>query len=117
MQKRKIRLLRHVFIKRRSRQQHNRRISIENSSFAKIDEFNQLQEIFNRFIFLIYFDNIKILYIDIDVNKKRNFDIIIYHVKRKNDVKSKISNISFKRMNVKLIIFFNKMLSLIENRY
>ena len=98
LQKRKIRLLRYAFIKEQSRQQHSRRISIDDSSSTEINVFNQLQRFFSRFTFLIHFDKIKMLYIDIDVNKKRNYDVIIYHVKRKDDVESVVFNSSFKRV-------------------
>ena len=117
LQKRKIRLLRQAFIKERSRQQHSRRILIDDSSSTEINAFSQLQKSFNRFTFLIHFDKIKVLYIDIDVNKKCDYDVMIYHVKRKDDVESIVFNSSFKRTNVELIMFFNKILSSIESRY
>ena len=117
LQERKTRLLRHASIKGRSRQQHSRRISIDDSSSTEIDAFSQLQKSFSRFTFLIHFDKIRVLYIDIDVNKKRDYDVMIYHVKRRDDVESVVFSSSSKRTDVELIMFFSKILSSVESRY
>ena len=76
-----------------------------------------MQNAFNRLMFLVYFNRIKVLYFDIDVFKKHDFDIMIYHIKRKNNMKSKIISTSFKRMKIEFIMFLNKILLLVENRY
>ena len=89
LQKRKTKLLKNASQKNKQRQRHNKQTSINDFSKAEIDFFNQLQSSFNRSIFLIHFDRIKILYIDIDASKKRDFDIIIYHVKRKKSINEK----------------------------
>ena len=52
----------------------------------------------------------RVLFIDIDVSKRRNFDAVIYHLKSKVDVnKSKRINIEF--------IFFNRMLNEAKKNY
>ena len=62
-QLRKIRFFKNVFVKKRQRKIHNQRIVINDVIESKIDSFNQLQFVFNRFTFLIYYNRIQtILY-------------------------------------------------------
>ena len=42
------------------------------------------QEIFNKFTFLIHHDFARQFYVNVDVLYKRDFEVIVYHVKKKN---------------------------------
>ena len=72
LQQRKIRLFTKVFIKNKSRQQHNRRTSVNALFDVEIDFFDQLQIVFNRSTFLIHFDKTRVWYLNIDIFKNRD---------------------------------------------
>ena len=68
---------------------------------------------FQLSIFLSHFDKSRSLYIEVDVFKKREFNVMTYHVKR-----------NFKSLNefsvfisMKSILFLSKLLMLTEMRY
>ena len=58
-----------------------KKIIIENFIVEKLKSFRQFQKFFKQIIFLIHFFDEKILYVDIDVSKRREFEIMIYHLK------------------------------------
>ena len=70
-----------------------------------------MQEIFDRVKFLIYFNKNRTFYININVLKRREFELIIHYFKNKIDAKK------FKRFDIKLILFLNKLLNIIESYY
>ena len=117
LQQRKIRLFKETFIKNKFRQQHNRRTSIDALFDVEINFFDQLQIAFNRSTFLIHFDKTRVLYLNVDVFKNRDWNIMMYHIKRKTDIKSEVIDASFKSFEIKFIMFLNKILSSTENRY
>ena len=100
LQQRKIRLFKKKFIKNKFKQQYNRRTSIDVFFDFEIDFFNQLQIAFNRSTFLIHFDKTRVLYLNIDVFKNRDWNIMMYHIKRKTNVKSKIIDVLLKRSKI-----------------
>ena len=118
LQRRKTRLLRDALSKKRTRKMHSTRILI-NSSISKKNSFNQLQEFFTRISFLVYFNKNRILFIDFDVNKKRDWNVMMYHVKIDKFHVNVDANffISFKRQNIEFIMFLNKILSSTKKRY
>ena len=80
---------------------------------TKLNFFNQLQDVFSRLIFLIHYDRIRILFIDINAFKKREYEIMICHVKKA----LANCNKTFSRQIVKLILFLSKVLFVVEHRY
>ena len=64
---------------------------------------------FNKFIFLIHHDFARQFYVDVDVSYKRDFEIIVYHVKKEK--------ITYNKKDIKFILFLNKILILIEFCY
>ena len=58
-----------------------KKIIIENSIIEKLKSFRQLQKSFKQVIFLIYFFDEKILYVDINVSKRCDFETMIYYLK------------------------------------
>ena len=120
-QLRKIRFFKNVFVKKRQRKMHNQRTIINDVIESKIDSFNQLQFLFNRFTFLIHYNRIRQFYINVDASKERDLNIMIYHVKiRKNKNENSIFKNDFAlfdKFDVKFILFLNKILSSIEKRY
>ena len=63
----------------------------------------------------MHFDFKRDFFIDINVFKKKNFDVTIYHIKNVNDFE-KIKTLSLKT-NFQLIMFLNKMLFTIKKNY
>ena len=118
LQRRKTRLLRDALNKKRTRKMHSTRILI-NSSISKKNSFNQLQIFFIRINFFVHFDKNRILFINFDVNKKRDWNVMMYHVKIDKFHVNVDADffISFKKQNVEFIMFLNKILSSTEKRY
>jgi hypothetical protein len=80
-QKYKIELLKlSPAIKKAMRKRYLERIILQNSTVEKKRAFEKIYKTFNLSIFLIHFDRVRTLYIDINTLKKK-FDMIIYHVK------------------------------------
>lgn len=48
----------------------------------KLDSYKQLQKFFEYIEFFVYFNCNRVLYIDINVFKKRDFNVIIYYFKK-----------------------------------
>ncbi len=81
------------------------------STAEKLNSYRQLQKFFERVDFLVYFDRNQILYIDIDVFKKRNFDTIIYYFKK--DVNSE----KLRKTDIKSILFLSCLLNFAKTQY
>ena len=112
LQQRKILLLRQSsFNKRIIRKIYFKRTIVENSIVEKLEFYRQLQETFNHVNFLVHFNSKRILYIDIDVSKRRDFDAMIYYIKIENNTNK------FKRKNIEFILFLSRMLSDVEIKY
>ena len=78
------------------------------------DEFNLyrlLQKIFEKVNFLIHFDRDRTLYIDIDIFKKRDFEVIIYYFK------INVNFNKFKVINIKFIFFLSRLFNFVKIRY
>ena len=77
----------------------------------KLNSYNQLQKVFRKIELFIYYNFTRIIYIDVNVFKRRNFDVVIYHLKLNADFNN------FKHKKIQSIMFLNRMLTLIEKRY
>ena len=87
------------------------KIIIDNSSDEKLKFYRQLQEFFNQTIFLVHFSVDRVLFIDINAFKRRDFDVVIYHLKSKTDLNKS------KRIDIESILFFNRMLNETKKNY
>ena len=67
-----------------------------------------LQKMFNKFIFLIHHDFARQLYANVNILHKRDFEIIVYHVKKK---------FIYNKKNIEFILFLSKILISIKSRY
>ena len=97
--------------KNRQRKIYFARIVLQQSFEVKVKFYRQLQEVFNKINLLIHHDFIRVTYIDVDAFKRRDFDVIIYHLK--NDVNSN----QFKRIDIEFIMFLSRMLTSAKKRY
>ena len=90
----------------------SRKIVVENSIIDELKSYRQLQTSFNQITFLIHVFNERTFYIDIDVFKRREFEVMIYHLKI-ICLNSKES----KRIDIELILFLSRMLNDIKTKY
>ena len=111
LQRRKTLLLKNEFKQRFQKKIFSKRTMLNETTNQKYEVYEQLQHIFNQSSFLIHFDSNKSIYIDVNASKRKNFDVMIFHVK--NDS----SNEFICRTNVQSIMFLNKQLSDAESRY
>ena len=112
LQRRKILLLRmSPSNKGRLRKIYSQRIVLKSSINEELDFYRQLQKFFDRIDFLVHFDRSRTLYIDIDASKRRDFEVMIYHLK------SDANALKSRRTNVKLILFLNRLLNFAKFRY
>jgi hypothetical protein len=113
-QERKTNLLKKESIKRKSRKFFNLKILIENSSSIELDVYNQLQSNFNRARWLTHYNKIRQLYVDVNVSKKE-FEVIMYHLKKEID--EKFLKESSSKRDIKSILFLNKTFFSAKSRY
>ena len=112
LQRRKILLIRLFFFNKKSiRKVYSQKIVIENLTNEKLKFYRQLQKNFNQIIFLIHFFVDRILFIDIDVFKRRDFEIMIYHLKSNVDLTKS------KKFDIESILFFNRILNETKKNY
>ena len=71
--------------------------------------YETFQKMFNKFIFLIHHNFVRQFYININILHERDFEIIVYHVKKEK--------ITYNKKNIKFILFLNKILISIEFHY
>ena len=117
LQQRKTQLFRDAFNKKRVKKQHVQQTLLNSFIIVEKNVVNQFQNFFDKSTFLIHYDRFRIFFIDVDVFKKRKFDIVIYHVKT-NRI-NKLSNFvtSSQRNDIESIMFLSKILSSIEQKY
>jgi hypothetical protein len=114
LQQRKTNLLKDESIKRKSRKFFSLKILIENSSSVELDVYNQLQSNFSRARWLTHYNRIRQLYVDVDVSKKE-FEVIMYHLKK--DVDEKFLKESLSKRDIESILFLSKTLFKTKSRY
>ena len=73
--------------------------------------YQQLQKNFYQISLLIYYDLTHIIYININAFKRREFNVVIYHLKFKTNFNN------FKHKEIEFILFFNRILTFVEKRY
>ena len=112
-QKRKIKLLRHNFSIKNVRRFYVFKTRLKKFFELKIIFFKILQNMLIKFFYFVYVNNKRQLFINLNVNKKFDFDAHFYYVKKvffKNFVLKQFSS----RHVIKSIFFFNRFFILIE---
>ena len=97
--------------KNRQRKIYFARIVLQQSFEIEIKFYRQLQKIFNKINLLVHHDFIRVIYIDVDAFKRRDFDVIIYHLKKN------VNSNQFKRIDIEFIMFLNRMFIFAKKRY
>ena len=98
------------FNKNKIRKQYSQKIILKNSFDEKFEFYQQLQKFFFNAEFLVHFDKNQILYIDINVFKKRDFETMIYHLKFHANFKK------LRKINVESIFFLSRLFNFIKTR-
>jgi hypothetical protein len=112
LQKRKTLLLKQTFTKEKSRKLFAKKISLNQSTKVENLTYEHLQHVFSDKKFLRHYSNIRKLFIDVDISKKRDVEAMIFHVKNDSD-----ERVIFKRCDIKSIMFLSKILISAKIRY
>ena len=113
-QNRKIEFFRNEFVVENARRIYFNKTRFQHFTKQKLTLFDALQEILTKFFYLIHSNTKKQLFIDFDVNKKFDFDVMLYYVKiffHKNDDKY-----SFRHV-IESIFFLNRFIIDVELKY
>jgi len=89
---------------------------------AEIASFKTLQLLLFKFSYLIHFNLIKHLYINLNTSKFFGFDVIIYHIKKEVHINikkdnSSIAKIFSSKLFIQLIMFLSRLLKSAETYY
>ena len=109
LQIKKTLMLREFSIKNNVRKRFNINSRLNIFINVKCLFYEVLQKIFNKFIFLIHHDFVRQFYVDVDASHERDFEVIVYHVKKEK--------ITYNKKDIELILFFSKILISVEFRY
>ena len=115
-QKRKIELLRHDFSIENARRFYVFKTRLKKFFELKIIFFKTLQNMLIKLFYFVHVNNKRQLFINLNVNKKFDFDAHFYYVKKfffKNFVLKQFSS----RHVIELIFFLNRFFISIEIRY
>ena len=114
LQIKKIELLKFFSVVDNARKTFASRTKIDNFTALKIEFFRILQSLLSQSSYLIHHDSKRQLFVDLNVNKKFDFDVVIYHIKLIVNWNDK--NYS-SRKSLKSIFFLSRLLISIETRY
>jgi len=122
LQKRKTILLKPASKAENSHKSYVSRTSLMKSNPAKIASFKMLQSLLFKFSYLIHFDLIKHLYINLNVSKSFDFDIMIYHIKKEVHTNIKKDNSSIAKTFllksfIQSIMFLSRLLKSAKTHY
>ena len=109
LQIRKTLMLKNSFVKSNTRKRFNNDNCLNIFIEIEIVFYKTIQIFFFKFIFFVYYNRTRQLYVNINAFYKHDFDVIIFHVK--NNKKMFIKN------DIEFILFLNKIFTLIEIKY
>ena len=112
LQKRKTKFLRNDSIVDNAKKIYSKKIKMKYSMKKKIAMFKTLQAMLSKSLFLIHVNFVRQLYVNLNVSKKFDFNVIIYYVK--NSWKG--TDYLF-RSTIEFILFFNKLINDAKSRY
>ena len=112
LQRRKTLLLRESpFSKGRQRKVYSARTQLATATTAELKSYRQLQEAFRKATLLVHHDPTRPLYIDVNASKRRDIEVVIYHLKLGTDPNNP------KRSEIEPIMFLSRMLTPAKERY
>ena len=113
LQNRKTILLKKKSIKNNFRKTFSKRTFINQSINAKYESYEYLKIRFSKSSFLIYFETTRSTFIDVNASKKKNFEIMIFHVQNN----PKKNNVIIIKNEIQSIMFFSKILIETKTKY
>ena len=114
LQLKKTKLLKFFFKIDNVKKIYSSRIRLNNSILLKIKSFRNFQTLLSKSFYLIYHDSKQQTFIDFDISKKFDFDVIIYYLK--SITKWNEKNFSSRKF-VESILFLSKFLIFVETCY
>ena len=95
---------------------YSKRTQIDESSVLEHETFENIQKIFDKLNFLHHQDSNCQLYVDLDVSKQFEFDVMIYHIQ--DDKNESLDHIIKKNCSkIQSIFFLSKFLTDAETQY
>ena len=116
LQKRKIVMFRHDFSIDNARRTYAFKTRLNKFFELKIIFFKILQNLFSKFSYLVHSDSSRRFFIDLNANKKFDFGVMLYYVK-KVFFSQFMSNQFSSRHVIESIFFFSRFLTSAETRY
>ena len=113
LQKRKTILLKSALKKENVKKTFASRIRIDNAISREQTSYEILQSLFSKFFYLIHHDSKRQIYVNLNVNKEFEIDVVVYHIKKDFIKLNEYSVKSF----IQSIMFLFKLLNSIETRY
>ena len=104
LQKRKIELLRHEFFVDNVRCSYVFKTRLKKFIKLKKEFFKTLQKLLLKFFYFVHVDNKKQLFINLNVNKKFDFEIHLYYIKKNYFKNLQLKQFSFRHV-IKSIFF------------
>ena len=100
----------------KSWKKYSKKTWIDELSVLEHETFEDIQKIFNKLNFLHHQDSNHQLYVDLDVSKQFEFDVMIYHIQ--DDKNESLDHIIKENHNkVQSILFLSKLLTDAETQY
>ncbi len=112
LQNRKTLLLKNDSMKEKFRKLFAKKTLLNQFIETKIKSYEHLQNLFSDKKFLRHYNNIRKLFIDVNIFKKKSIEAMIFHVKNDSD-----ERIIFKRCDIKSIMFLSKILISAKIKY
>jgi hypothetical protein len=112
LQNRKTLLLKDDSLKEKQRRIFVKKKMLKLFIELEIRSYEHFQVVFSKKSFLRHFDELRKLFINVNISKKRDVEVMIFHVKSDSE-----KNITFKRTDIESIRFLSKILTSIETRY
>ena len=97
--------------KKRQRKIYSAKTVVKKPFAAELDSYRQLQKAFSKAKLFVHHDPTRITYVNVDAFKRRDFDVVIYHLKPDADLNN------LKISEIELIMFLNRMLISTKERY
>ena len=113
LKNRKINLLKLTSKFDNSRRVYSTRIVVKTSFSIELIAFDILQELLSRSSYFVHHDSSRFIFVNFDASKKRDIDVMIFHVK--NDIVS--IDDYFNRSSIQFILFLNRLLTVVEIKY
>ena len=97
--------------KDRQKKIYNQRIVLKNFINEELNSYRLLQKAVNKINFFVHFNRDRVLYININALKQRDFDVMIYHLKIDADSEKSCA------IDIEFFFFLNRLLNIVEFKY